>query len=195
MVCSDEQLISRIKKEACNISLETLYQRHFRICISVLNRYRPAVNSDSSEYKDLEADVKFLVYNAAVTWDSNRKTKYSTWLAHQTRYRCLNLLTKMRRHATLDFDALEKNIERWTNNSEVDNPVDSIVHLLSQIKDERIRQVYELRYFSGESNRPESWTSIARKLKMSIQTAINLHERGRKLIKKKLESCCFPDRI
>ncbi len=65
--------------------------------------------------------------------------------------------------------------------------------LLSSFKDERIKRVYELRYFSG-GEKLATWNSIAKKLGVSTQTAINLHEKTRAFLKNKVlskNSCDF----
>ena len=54
------------------------------------------------------------------------------------------------------------------------------------MKDERISKVFKLRYFSGEKKL--TWQKVARKLNVSTQTAINLHEKGRLILRNKLES-------
>jgi DNA-directed RNA polymerase specialized sigma subunit len=46
--------------------------------------------------------------------------------------------------------------------------------------------VFNLRYFSGEKKL--TWQKVAKKLDISTQTAINLHEKGRKILKNKLKN-------
>ena len=60
------------------------------------------------------------------------------------------------------------------------------MNILSQVKDKRIKKIFELRYFSGEAKL--TWNKISDSLGISIQTAINLHERGRKILRKKVSS-------
>ena len=59
--------------------------------------------------------------------------------------------------------------------------------MLASLGDERIKKVYELRYFSGEE-KLATWNSIAKKLGVSTQTAINLHEKTRVFLKNKIIS-------
>ena len=58
-----------------------------------------------------------------------------------------------------------------------------VLNILSQLKDE-IKSIFELRYFSGEAK--PTWNKISRKMNISIQTAINLHSRGVKILRQKL---------
>ena len=61
-----------------------------------------------------------------------------------------------------------------------------ICNLISQFKDERMKKVFELRYFSG--SKKMTWVNIGSKLKVSAQTAINLHNKGKDMIRKKFDS-------
>jgi len=59
-----------------------------------------------------------------------------------------------------------------------------IFNELNKIKDERIKRVYSLRYFSGEKM---TWSKIGDRLGFSSQTAINLHKRGADILKRKFK--------
>ena len=48
-------------------------------------------------------------------------------------------------------------------------------------------EVFKLRYFSG-SEKLTTWNKIAKKLNISTQTAINLHEKARVFLKTKTTS-------
>jgi len=68
---------------------------------------------------------------------------------------------------------------------------DYIDKILSGFSDNRIKQVYFLRYFSGDK-KLTTWNQIAKKLNISTQTAINIHEKARDFLKNKItskESC------
>ena len=55
----------------------------------------------------------------------------------------------------------------------------------------RIRQIFSMRY-STYSKKPP-WCAVARKLKISTQTAINLHNKGVEIIFKKVKSKSLSD--
>ena len=57
----------------------------------------------------------------------------------------------------------------------------------------RVEKVFKLRYFSDEGKM--TWNKISNNLGISIQTAINLHDRGAKILKKKMKSCHSEDFI
>ena len=66
-------------------------------------------------------------------------------------------------------------------------------NILKQLKDKRIKQIFSMRY-STLCKKP-SWCIVAKKLKVSTQTAINLHNRGIEILRKKIESEKFLDSI
>ena len=68
-----------------------------------------------------------------------------------------------------------------------------MVSLLEQIKDQRIYEIFNMRYFQDPSS--QTWTKIAKKLNMSTQNAINLHNKGVQILKNKLTSKDLFDKI
>jgi DNA-directed RNA polymerase specialized sigma subunit len=68
-----------------------------------------------------------------------------------------------------------------------------IFNLLSQLKDKRIEKVFELRYLGDDGK--ESWSRIGENMSVSTQTAINLHDRGLKVLRKKMGSEVFFDKV
>ena len=66
--------------------------------------------------------------------------------------------------------------------------------VVSKMKDPRIKQIFEMRYFS-KNGKKTSWQKIGSELDISAQTAINIHERALKLIRKKINSDNLSDHI
>ena len=56
-------------------------------------------------------------------------------------------------------------------------------NILSQLRDRRIKTIFSLRY--SHTEKKPSWSKIAKKLDISTQTAINLHNRGLEVLRKK----------
>ena len=61
-----------------------------------------------------------------------------------------------------------------------------VMFLLGNLKDKRIKQIFQLRYLEGSKR--IKWKNIASKMSISVQTAINLHSRGVKVISNKIKS-------
>ena len=69
------------------------------------------------------------------------------------------------------------------------------MNILSEMKDKRIKKVFGMRYFSETRKSKLAWSEIGRQLGISTQTAINLHDKGAKMVRNKIESNCNSDKI
>jgi DNA-directed RNA polymerase specialized sigma subunit len=58
-------------------------------------------------------------------------------------------------------------------------------HILGKLKDKRVVDVFKYRYAEGKRM---IWSNVAKKLKLSTQTVVNLHSKGIKIIKSKMNS-------
>ena len=134
-----------------------------------------------------------IIWNSAKTFNTEKNVKFSTWLANQVKYSCLNEINKKSkdRLVTLEDDMLDvlkeppeeedSGIFEYTNN------------ILKQLRDNRIQNIFSMRY-SKEVKKP-SWSLIAKRLDISTQTAINLHNRGLEILRKKIKSNKFLDNV
>ena len=62
-----------------------------------------------------------------------------------------------------------------------------VLNILSQLKDKRIKKIFEIHYFSG-TRKCITWEKIGKNMDVSSQTAINLHNKGRKMLVRKIKS-------
>lgn len=192
---SDERLIFRINKYASSDCLIELRNRHAKLCISMFEKYLPALRNNNVHLLDLMEEIDYLIYTAAKSFKAEKKVKFSTWLANYARYFCLNSLNSNSKYQCVDDEELSFFIEKENIPApSTQTVIEQVMHILSQLKDKRIEAVYKLRYFS-ETYKPVPWSKIAYELNISAQTAINLHERGKSLLKKKLNSESLPDKI
>ena len=76
-------------------------------------------------------------------------------------------------------------MENYEDNSEMKNDVDHAFNILSKLNDKRIFKIFKLRYLNkGERL---TWKQIAEKFSLTPQTIINLHTKGRRILKKKMK--------
>jgi DNA-directed RNA polymerase specialized sigma subunit len=96
----------------------------------------------------------------------------------------LNKKSKDRLIATEDksLDALKEQGEKENEN----DLFEFTENILSQLKDTRIKKIFSMRYSNSEKK--PSWCIIANKMSVSTQTAINLHNRGIEILRKKIKS-------
>jgi RNA polymerase sigma factor (sigma-70 family) len=199
---ADNTLVRRVKKDGCNESYEMLRDRHEKLFYKICQRYIPVAYSKGIKKQDLLNDKDFVIFKAISSYKPNRKTKFSTWLGNCTKYHCLGLINSSGKHQiSSEEDLLEVVMDSQAKqiyDQESKNKYDKeyIFNILNNLKDKRIAKVFELRYFENykEKTKP-TWSFIAKKIKTSTQTAINLHHRGREMLFKKIKSEELQDMI
>jgi RNA polymerase sigma factor (sigma-70 family) len=188
----DIALINEIKGNNCNESLIELSKLYSAVCYDMCNKYSHVLSNLGAEMQDLIDQKDYFVYRAATSFDPDRNVKFSTWLGNFTKYQCLNAINKRKNVVLLDDDKLTHFIEKESEERgrsdprELKDTGEYVFNILNKLKDERISRVFNLRYFSGEKKL--TWQKVAKKLDISTQTAINLHEKGRKILKNKLKN-------
>ena len=185
----DLTLVKKIKEDNCNESFEKLSSSYDNFYFSIARKYSQALIRMGMSKEEIKFEKEFILYKAIQSFDAKQKTKFSTWFCNCARYHFLNYINSNKKYILnegLGVDVfMNKDILAVTDkNSEL---YDYLSSLLSSFKDSRINEVYKLRYFS-DSVKPVTWNKIAKKLNISTQTAINLHEKARIFLKNKILS-------
>ena len=187
---TDLELANNVKSRCCDRSLKELIERHSALCIDIYKKYTPALCASGVPYRDIYDDKDYLVYKSALTYNPNKKAKFSTWLGNQVRYHCLNTINKKNKlvriesNEELDYFAMQAEV---LEEKKYDIEIEYIFLILSKLKDSRIKKVFTLRYFGSDKKRMP-WAQIGKEMGVSTQTAINLHRRGIKMLNKKMKS-------
>ena len=188
---TDSILISKIKKTGCNESYKTLSSRHEKLFYKICQNYVPIALTKGFRRSDVIENKDFVIFKAILSYKNNKKTKFSTWLGNCTKYYCLTLINSNKRLITSEEDLLTLTIESRSKEmhdqtSKFEHDKEYIFNILNNLKDKRIAKVFKLRYFDNfkEKKKP-TWSFIAKKIKTSTQTAINLHQRGKEILRKK----------
>ncbi len=184
----DIKLVENIQNhkdtESC---LRELVVRHSGIYYSMINRYVPDQSLICSK-SDLIEERDFHIYNAALRFDSEKGTKFSTFLGNETKWLCLNSYNKAKKKyceatAPEDLDFLDK--------LDLGEPID--INLLNEIfqmvekhPDHRVSRIFKLRYKDGVGDKLLPWRSVAPHVNLSIQGCINVHNSVIEDIKNKL---------
>tara|TARA_B100001094_G_C18173844_1_gene796719 strand:- start:448 stop:1020 length:573 start_codon:yes stop_codon:yes gene_type:complete len=185
---TDIELIRLIKKgELENESLEELIRRHSGIFISVINNICPF--KSCVEFLDLKKDKDYYIYRSALKYDEERETKFCTFLGNEARWLALNLITFKNKFKT---EMLEADHKVHLKSAEVSrknialSAMDGAISLARQDKDPRVKKIFNLRYVVGDNNKVMPWKIIAKKLDLSIQGCINIHNNFIEKIKNKI---------
>lgn len=194
---TDSELVERVQRINCEESLNILIKKHSPLCFDIHKKYSAAMSQAGVHPLDVIKDKDYLVYKSALSFKEKKNTKFSTWLGNQMRYYCLNSMNR-NKLVSMDQDQIDFFVNRGHIDSlpELKEYSDFVFNILRQLKDKRILEIFQLRYFSstkGES----AWSRIAAKIGVSTQTAINLHDKAAKIIKKKTsEGSTFnPDKV
>jgi len=185
----DLELINKIKKTSDSFALKELENRHTGIYNEIVKKYYKYIVDLGLNPSDIINDKLFILYKSVLSFNPDKNVKFSTWLGNQARYHCLNCLNKKNNTFTMETKDIKNIIEKKqaSNNINDINILEKsnlIMSILDRLKDKRISKIYKMRYFEGVKLTP--WNKISKKLKISTQTAINLHEKAKKLLKNKL---------
>jgi RNA polymerase sigma factor (sigma-70 family) len=185
----DLALIKKIKSSNCNDSFMKLSSSYENFYFSIAKKYYIPLTKMGMSKEDINVEKDFILYKAIQSFDAKQKTKFSTWFCNCTRYHFLNFINSNKKYVvsedkTIDFINAQNVLITVDKNSET---VDYIDSLLSSMRDNRIKEIFKLRYFSG-NEKLTTWNRIAKRLNISTQTAINLHEKARVFLKNKIES-------
>ena len=185
-VDSDYTLISNIQEKNDEDSLLEIIDRHSGIFHTMVNQFmsHPHCSLDKSL---LVGEKDSTIYSAALNYDPTRKTKFSTHLANQTKWKCLNILNKKKKNKEFQLDDNSNYDEPFSDGflREIDKgeAFSLFNKCLKKEKDERVKKIIDLRY-GVDNNKLTPWRKIAEKLDMSIQGCINIHNRFINKVKK-----------
>ena len=185
---ADIYLVKKIKNKSCNDSLKELISRHSGICFSIGRKF--TLNNPTG-MQDLTDNKDWIIYSSALSFDHEKGSKFSTWLANQVKFYCLNLKNKTSRYIETEPDTIEFLINQYHNSStEKSNRkeiINTLLDLLDQIKDDNIRKAIQYRYFHN-NKKILNYCEIGDILNVTPQTVLNWHNKFINLAKKKLTS-------
>ena len=192
MTNEDSKLAIKVKNYSDEKSLKILIEKHSNLCYNILQKFSSSLKSSGIYVEDIFQEKDFLVYKACTTYNPTKKCKISTWLGNYTRYYCLTLLSSKNKMCSVDEDIINFNLDKLaeTKHEErlgVENTREFVAFLLEGLKDKRAKDIYMLRYFSS-SGEKMTWKKIAKRMGISSQTAINIHNRAKKILKNKIKS-------
>ena len=187
---SDLTLIEKLQERKDEDSLLQLIERHSGIYHSMVNHFMS--HPQNALDKDQMVNEKdATIYSAAMNYDPNRKTKFSTHLANQTKWKCLNLLNKNKRMKQFFIDEDENHFEPSCESFIADLTRGEVLSVfetcLKKEKDERVKKIVDVRY-GRTDNKLTQWRVISEELKMSIQGCINIHNRFIEKVKRHIKN-------
>lgn len=191
---TDKQLV-RMVKGGSSEAFEEICRRYENIFYKVCQKYATTLSLSGINPEDIFEEKNFIIFHCIKTYNADKNTKLSTWIGNFARYLCLNTLNSRKFILPTATEELNRHIEEtqqrdvyFRDNYSADN-FSYITNILDQLKDTRIKEIINLRYFSDTTPKKKMiWEKIAKKLNMSTQTAINLHNKGLDLLRSKMQS-------
>ena len=157
----------------------------------MVNNYSPTHTSGIvSNRSELLKDRNYYIYKAAIKYDENRNTKFSTHLGNETRWLCLNIYNKNKnsKEVCLDISNIGNKEQSIPDENKVDLEILSkIMSMINKDPDNRVSKIFKMRYIDGQKNSVMPWNKICKPLKLSIQGCINIHDKAINKIKKQLK--------
>lgn len=196
---TDLQLVKKIKTSGDNDSFVEVCRRYENVFYKICQKYINALSMSGVNPQDIFDEKNFIIFHCVSTFKPNKNTKLSTWIGNYARYLCLNSINARR----FILPSTNEDVQRYIEESQTKNDYlsslnssqedyDYILNILKQLKDDRIIEIFNHRYCS---NKKIIWSNIAKKMNISTQTAINLHNKGLELIRKKIKSKNISDQI
>jgi DNA-directed RNA polymerase sigma subunit (sigma70/sigma32) len=186
---TDISLIEKIKQDNDSESLKCLIDKHSGIYIDTVSKTigRASFFIDKNEIIE---EKDYYIYSAALKFDPERNVKFSTYLANETRWRCLNIYNKQKK---FQRESLDENFDQCPDNSffldqiQTQESLAMVIQMAKDQKDERIKKIIDMRY-GLTYNKPHGWKEVAQCLKMSIQGCIDIHDKFINKIKRIIQN-------
>jgi RNA polymerase sigma factor (sigma-70 family) len=186
---TDYQLIKIIKEKNSNDAYIELKKRnekcYYRTCESYCKRV------PSLKYSELIEDVDFVLDKSIKSFNSKKKSKFSSWATNMSRYHILNTIKKLNEIGSfvpiedLDLDLLNNKNNKYhlDTNEDFKNHVFTVI---DTIKDKRAKKIFELRFYSDREG--SKWKNIAKDMNLSVQQTMNIFNSTKNIIYKNLVS-------
>lgn len=185
MDSNDSILIKNILEKQCNESLKKLIDKHSGMIFNIGKKYCSC--NSHLDINELNDNKYWIIFNAIKSFDTQKGSKFSTWLGNQTRFFCLNYNNKNKKYTSTEDSVLEYLINQ-SNTKNIDNRkelINTIVDLFHQITDPNTKNAIYYRYFHNKE-RILNYSEIAQILNVTPQTVLNWHNKFIKFVKKKL---------
>lgn len=191
-LAKDSKLVGLVRKEADSAAFTEVCRRYENIFYKVCQKYASPLTACGINPQDIFDEKTYILYHCVKSFKPSKKTKLGTWIGNYARYLCLNSINSRKFIVPSNDEDIKQHVENMQAKSQFsenqtmsqDNLI-YVLNLLSQLKDPRITDIFKLRYFGAKKM---TWTRVASKLKISTQTAINLHNRGLELLRRKIKS-------
>lgn len=196
---TDAELVALVRASANDEAFLEVCRRYENIFYKVCQKYALALYSIGINPQDVFEEKDYIIFHCISTFKPSKRVKLGTWIGNYARYLCLNSINARKFILPTTDEEVRQHIEEnqatqhyLENQTGMQEEYKYVLHLLDQIKDQRIIMIFKLRYLG---HKRMIWANIASKIGVSTQTVINLHNKGLTLLKRKLKSRTISDMI
>ena len=186
---SDRYLIQDIKLNKDNESLLELHNRYCRMYYNTCHKFTNFFAASHINKNEMLSHSFYMIYDAAYTFNPDKKIKFITWLGSKTKYFFLNHANSENKFNNFfEFKDDDKELDKSSLSSESKinfNHVE-IINMLERHPDKRIKEIFKHRYCYS-NKKPPTWKEISYLFNLSSQTIINLHNKGLKILRTKIK--------
>jgi RNA polymerase sigma factor (sigma-70 family) len=186
-----------VKDKGDSEAFAEICRRYENIFYKVCQKYVKVLTVSGINAQDIFDEKTYIIYHCIKTFNPKKKTKLSTWIGNYARYLCLNSINSRKFILPSVDDEIVKHMEEtqvtqsYLAASFTPEDYIYILNIIGQLKDKRVGEIFKYRY----GDKKMIWAKIAKKMKMSTQTAINLHNKGIRILRKKVKSRNISDII
>ena len=175
---SEEELISAAQN-GNEEAFSEIYTKYSGVYLHVVNSHKKTLNP--YQITDLFEDKFLNIWRYVKAYKPDRGAKLSTFIGLRARYECLNSMEDFKKRGIINFDEEVEPKEKDSDNSHNifirKELLQRVLNIIENWPDERVSQIFQMRYIDPNSNKLTPWHKIAKKVKMSVQGCINLHNR------------------
>mgnify|MGYP003641510318 CR=1 FL=1 len=186
---SDLSLINKIQQDNDGDCLEELIQRHSGIYVYIVDKYTK--NKNYVTNRDFILDDKdYMIYQSALSFKPEKNSKFSTFLANQTKWKCLNIINNSKNKRTTSIDKVYGRAAEGDNSYEIVckmEAFDCFEKMLAEEKDKRVKKIIDIRY-NTTNTKLIPWRTVSKELNLSIQGCINIHNRFINKVKQQFDN-------
>jgi RNA polymerase sigma factor (sigma-70 family) len=184
----DLDLVRQIKSTGDENALLELVNRHSGIYYNTIKKYAP-MNRIDDTYDDFYRRKEAEIYKAVQSFDEDKKVKFSSWLANQTKYTCLSARQKQKEDPeTIEYNIEFGEIDEETPETELlkKENIKEIFDVLKEKCRDRVARVFELKFF-GNDGRGMNFKEISKHEKVSHQACQQAFQEALDVIKKEFK--------
>jgi len=188
----DELSIINKAKAGDEKSIKYLIDAHSGVCVNMYKKYLSPNLTSQFVQDDIVNSKNYIIYNSIKSYDPSHGSKFSTWLANQVRFYCLNCINKNKKNQFIEAENLENLSEdneptvNFLENIKNNEFVGELKSIVESFPDPKIKQMIKLKYFSGDC-KPKTFTDVAKEMGVTVQTTINWHDKFIKSARKKIK--------